>query len=97
MSLTIGFSLPNLLDALVFTGDSDTPAKALVRYMDTAKHLVDWHVGDVFNPTTAAYKSVQAVRNFHASVRKDADKAKYEGQTNWINACDMGLVQVCFR
>jgi hypothetical protein len=42
MSLTIGFSLPNLLGALVWTGDSDTPAKALERYMDTAKHLVEW-------------------------------------------------------
>ena len=44
-SLTIGFSLPALLEALVFTGDSNTPKKALARYMLTFKALFDWHDG----------------------------------------------------
>ena len=47
-SLVIGFSLNCLLEALVFTGDSGTPKKALARYMLTFERLIDWHSGNIW-------------------------------------------------
>ena len=51
-SLTIGFAIPTLLDALVFTTDSNSPEKALKRYLATAQHIFQWHQGDIFDCTS---------------------------------------------
>jgi hypothetical protein len=77
VSLTLGFSLPNLLTALVFTGDSNTPAKALARYELTAQLLIEWHLGNIMTPGNKdkAFMSLQGVRGIHASVRKDMSAA----------------------
>ena len=87
VSLVIGFNLKPLLDALVFTADSATPAQALQRYMDTFAHLMDWHTGNIFDPTTTAYTSVEAVRKIHAGVRS-AMEAK--GKALAINQFNLG-------
>ena len=93
VSLVIGFNLKPLLDALVFTGDSGTPTQALQRYMDTFAHLVDWHTGDIFDPTATAYKSVEDVRKIHAGVR-GAMEAK--GKKLAINQFNLAVVQSGF-
>ena len=93
-SITIGFSIKDLLRALVFTGASSTPSTSLDRYIDTFKHLVLWHMGDVFRPDAMAFKSVQGVRGLHASVRHAMDQ-KVGGRT-WISMYDMAIVQTGF-
>lgn len=93
-SLTIGFSLPRLLQALVFTHASDTPETSLKRYMRTAAHLASWHAGNIWDPASATYKSVQAVRKLHAGVRTQMD-AHMPGNT-WISMYDMAIVQSGF-
>ena len=42
-SLVLGFNLPGLLAPLVYTHESDTPKKALARYLATFRHLATWH------------------------------------------------------
>ena len=96
VSLTLGFSLPNLLTALVFTGESNTPEKALARYELTAQLLIEWHVGDIMKAGTKAFASLQGVRGIHANVRKDLAAAS-GGSTDprvWMSQYDMGTVQV---
>ena len=91
--LTIGFAMDNLLEALVYTGDSGTPAKAAARYADTGKHLVAWHMGDIFDKTNKGYQSLQGVRSMHAAVRKDME-AHLAGQ--FMTQYDMASVQTGF-
>ena len=96
VSITIGFSLPNLLQALVFTKASDTPQKSLERYLRTFKFLAEWHLGDVFDATSpsVAYTSVQQVRSIHLGVRTAMEKA--DPTSKWLTQYDMGLVQSGF-
>jgi len=93
-SLTIGFSLPTLLSALVYTKNSNTKKKALKRYLNTGSHLASWHLGDIFDPTSKSFTSLQFVRGLHASVRQRMDKAK-PGQT-WLSMYNMACVQSGF-
>jgi hypothetical protein len=93
-SLTLGFSLPALLKPLVYTKNSSTPKTAQKRYMDTFTHLSEWHQGDIFDPTTKAFASLQGVRTFHATVR--AEMTRDLPGTTWISAYNMGCVQAGF-
>lgn len=92
-SLVMGFSLPCLLEALVFTKVSDTPWKSLMRYVHTAKHLVSWHLGNIWDPSSASHSSIASVRSMHKGVREAMD-AKIKGR--WITMYDMALVQSGF-
>jgi hypothetical protein len=92
-SLCIGFAMDNLLEALEYTHDSDTPAKAAARYADTGKHLVAWHLGDIFDNTSKAYQSLQGVRSMHSAVRKDME-AHLAGK--FMTQYDMASVQTGF-
>lgn len=93
-SLVIGFSLPSLLSALVFTHASDSPSKSLKRYIRTFSHLVSWHIGNIWDPQSKAHASIQAVRGLHAGVRSQM-QAHLPGQT-WISMYDMACVQSGF-
>ncbi len=93
-SLTIGFSLPTLLAALVYTKNSNTKKKALKRYLNTGAHLASWHLGDIFDPSTKAFTSLQFVRGLHQSVRDRMNKSK-PGQT-WLSMYNMACVQSGF-
>merc|ERR1712178_490646 len=93
-SLVIGFSLPSLLTAVDFTHMSDTPKKALQRYMKTFDALEKWHSGNIWDPSTAAFTSVQQTRAMHNGVRVNME-AKLPGQ-KWITMCDMPTVQSGF-
>jgi len=92
-SLVIGFSLKPLLEALVFTDASGTPQQALSRYADTFAHLIDWHLGDVFDPAAAAFRSVADVRSAHAGVRAAMEK---QGKRFAISQFDTAVVQTGF-
>ena len=51
-------------------------------------------MGDIFDPTTKAFTSLQFVRGLHESVRQRMDKAK-PGQT-WLSMYNMACVQSGF-
>jgi len=93
-SLCIGFSLPSLLSALVFTGASGDPETSLKRYLRTAAHLVEWHLGNIWDPTHQAHSSIQSVRQLHASVRAVMTQTMPVG--TWISSYDMACVQTGF-
>eukprot|EP00930_Biecheleria_cincta_P000985 TRINITY_DN102164_c0_g1_i1.p1 TRINITY_DN102164_c0_g1~~TRINITY_DN102164_c0_g1_i1.p1 ORF type:complete len:442 (+),score=74.45 TRINITY_DN102164_c0_g1_i1:147-1472(+) len=93
-SLVMGFSLPSLLSALVFTQQSGTPAKSLQRYMRTFQHLTAWHLGNVFDPASKAFASLQQVRQLHSGVRSAMDQ--HMPGTTWISMYDMACVQSGF-
>lgn len=94
-SLVSGLSVVNLLDALVHTGMTDTPEKSIKRYMSTARHVVLWHLGDVWDPNDVAFKSVQNVRAIHARVSKSMNNDKTNGK-GFVSQYDMALVQCGF-
>jgi hypothetical protein len=94
-SLTTGLSITNLLEPLVFTKRSDTPSKALSRYVYTFLHIGLWHTGDVWNPEEQAAKSVQMVRCMHTKVAKQMNAAVQCGKL-FISQYDMALVQCGF-
>jgi hypothetical protein len=97
-SLVIGFSLPSLLAALVFTNNSNTAKKALKRYVATGEHLIAWHVdGDIFDTTSKSFVSMQGVRAGHAAVRKDmTDKIPPTKGKAWMSMYNMACVQSGF-
>jgi hypothetical protein len=95
-ALVIGFSLPSLLEALVYTHATDTPATSLKRYMRTAQHLAAWHTGNIFDPASAAFASIQTVRQTHKGVRGSMQEKMPSQQHCWLSAYDMACVQLGF-
>jgi hypothetical protein len=55
---------------------------------------VDWHTGNIWDPSTKAFKSVQAVRTLHSNIRT-ALNAKNPGKHK-MNAYNMSTVQTGF-
>ncbi|ELU05540.1 hypothetical protein CAPTEDRAFT_228177 [Capitella teleta] len=92
-SLTTGLSITNLLDPLVFTKKSDTPSKALSRYVYTFLHIATWHIGNVWCAGDSAHKSLQIVRRMHRNV---AEKMNSESEKLHVSQYDMALVQSGF-
>ena len=84
-SLVSGFSIVNLLEPLVFTNESNTPEKALRRYVLTFYHIFMWMTGDLFDRSSKAHRSIVTVRGMHRNVakrmalaRKDKVKSVYK-------------------
>ena len=75
-SLTIGLGLRVLLEPLVYTKQSHTAQKSRKRYLQTFFHLLAWHTGDVWQPGSRAYKSVQDVRKMHNRVSQSMNSKK---------------------
>ena len=57
-SIVIGFSVPYLLNALIFTDESTTPIKSLKRYTQTFRYLYLWHLDNCFNKNTLTFKGI---------------------------------------
>ncbi|CAH1792368.1 unnamed protein product [Owenia fusiformis] len=93
-SLLSGLSIVNLLEPLVFTRKSDTPAKSMARYDSTFRHLVLWAMGDPWDVNDSAHKSLMMVRKMHSSIGESMTKRL--GDKQYISQCDMGLVQSGF-
>jgi hypothetical protein len=71
-SLTVGFAINRLLDALVFNKASDTPKKARRRYFETLVHVILWHTTDVWDSNTPSigHRSLAFVRRMHCRIAK---------------------------
>ena len=98
-SLISGLSVINLLEPLVFTEQSNSPIKALRRYFMTFQHVLHWHYGNVWDPSSDAYKSISEVCMMHNTVRKKmmGDENNDESvQSVHLSQYDMSLVQCGF-
>ena len=95
-SLVSGFVISNLLDPLVFTNQSDTPKKALRRYLSTANHIFLWCTDrEIWDSAQSpGFESTQKVRKMHRSVAKAMNKQL--GDKEYVSQYDMGLVQSGF-
>ena len=94
-SLTSGFSIINLLVPLIYTKQSDTPDKALKRYLATFEHVHFWFCGeDIWNTKSKAHESIKRVRSMHNYVAKSM-KADCPDK-NYVSQYDMALVQSGF-
>uniref|UniRef100_A0A2C9LBT7 ER-bound oxygenase mpaB/mpaB'/Rubber oxygenase catalytic domain-containing protein n=1 Tax=Biomphalaria glabrata TaxID=6526 RepID=A0A2C9LBT7_BIOGL len=95
-SLIAGLSIPNLLNALVFTDESSTPQKSFHRYLKTFHHVASWHYNDVWDLNSAAYKSIQYVRKKHMDVRNQMHLQSPNNKIRFLSQYDMGIVQSGF-
>jgi hypothetical protein len=84
-------SIPSILNVLVFTDKSSTDMTAYKRYMQTIYHTLTWFRHDL-KPGTKAWKSLAAVRKFHFSASKSAEKAS----VGLISQKDMAITQYGF-
>lgn len=93
-ALTIGFAVINLIQPLTYTRNSDTPPKALLRYLKTFIHVILWQTEDVWDENTRAHKSIHTVRRMHDTVRKAMESQN--PNKKYISQYDMTLVQSGF-
>ena len=91
-SLIIGMSIPEFLEALIFTEETNTPAKALKRYLYTYSHVLKWHYGNVWDKTSTAHKSILLVRSMHDKVRNKMHAAHSDRNRQFLSQYDMGVV-----
>lgn len=67
VALLAMFSVTRILRPLIFTRRSDTPFKALKRYVSTIGRVVLWYSGDVWDPQDPAQKDILKVRRIHVA------------------------------
>jgi len=96
LSLVVGLCYDNFLEVLIFTNTSNTVAKDIVRYGDTALYLTKWCTGDPMNQSSPAYQSVQDVRTYHDAVRTRITPVLPPIEKEWMTQYDMGIVQTAF-
>lgn len=65
LALLMMFTVSRILRPLIYTGRSDTPQRALRRYVSTILHVVAWYSGDVWDPEDPAHRDVLSVRSIH--------------------------------
>ncbi|KAG7163506.1 uncharacterized protein LOC121872564 [Homarus americanus] len=65
LSLLVMFSISRILRPLIYTERSDTPRRALRRYVSTIMHVITWFSGDVWDPLDHAHKDIMTVRSTH--------------------------------
>lgn len=86
-SLTVGFVVDRLLNVLVMNRASDTPRKAIRRYLETLVHVYLWHTTDIFDSSTpsSGYQSLKFVRAMHHRVDEALAMAADDGhQVTWL-------------
>jgi len=101
-SLVAGLSVNNLLEVLIATQKSSTAKASLYRYLDTFRHIMRWHYGNVFNEKSSAALSIQQVRRMHSSARtmmqSRSDNTAHDDTTDrvFVSQYDMAVVQSGF-
>lgn len=96
LSLVVGLVHEEFLDVLIFTNTSNSVAKNVVRYGDTAAYLAKWCTGDPMNTNSSAFQSVQDVRTYHEAVRSRITPVMKPIESEWMTQYDMGVVQTAF-
>ncbi|KAJ1522147.1 hypothetical protein ONE63_002458 [Megalurothrips usitatus] len=76
-SLYLLLAVPSVLDVLVYTGNSDTPDEAFIRYYDTVQGVLSWYVSDAFTAGSWGFEQLKHVRWMHNLVRLDMNDNKH--------------------
>jgi len=91
LGLIAVLAIPSILNVLVHTNKSSTDKTAYKRYLETIYHTLTWFRNDL-KPGSKAWRSLEAVRNFHFSASRSASKA----QIGMISQKDMVLTMYGF-
>ncbi|XP_066973780.1 uncharacterized protein [Macrobrachium rosenbergii] len=78
------------LAPLIYTGQSDTPMKALKRYYSTLMHVVTWYTGDVWDPEDDAHKDVMSIRSIHGKVARQCNAPEENEKLRNIKVSERG-------
>ncbi|XP_076365824.1 uncharacterized protein LOC143254540 [Tachypleus tridentatus] len=60
--------IPNMLNPLLYTGNSSNLVRIFRRYVSTMRHVRKWYEGDIWNSEDAAYESITITRRMHKNV-----------------------------
>ncbi|XP_050738474.1 uncharacterized protein LOC127009423 [Eriocheir sinensis] len=82
----------SVLKVLVFTNRSSVRAATYRRYLSTMNHVKEWYSGDVFHPSSKAFRSIQQVRKMHSNAFTSAESA----QVSVPSQADMVVTQWAF-
>lgn len=86
------FSIPDILDVLIFTNQSNTTCTAYRRYIQTLLHIYALFNNDVTVPNSKWYKTINVIRWKHALGNKKSRQYGYNG----IRQSSMALTQFGF-
>lgn len=90
LSLLMAFSLSRILRPLIYTERSDTPTRALRRYVSTILHIITWFSGDVWDPNDRAHKDILHVRNIHKNSADVFNSSENYDQVQRANVREKG-------
>lgn len=95
-ALMVGFAVPALSESLLFSKATSNPENSRRRYLATLKHLLIWHLTDIFDPEAKGQKSITEVRAMHDKIRKELDHAFPSKSGLHISQNDLKIVQSGF-
>lgn len=93
LALLMMFSVSRMLRPLIFTGRSDTPLKALRRYVSTIMHVITWYSGDVWDPNDRAHRDILTVRSIHYNSARTFNSSAHYETVNTLDVRDKGHVE----
>lgn len=95
-ALLVGFAVPTLSESLVFSKATTSPETSRRRYLATLKHLLSWHLTDIFDSESKGQKSLAEVRAMHDRVRKEMDAEFPTDSGLHLTQNDLAIVQAGF-
>lgn len=84
LALLMMFSVSRILRPLMYTGKSDTPFKALKRYVSTIMHVITWYTGDVWDTQDEAHRDIQRVRSMHVNLYKVMNSPNHQSHVDEV-------------
>ncbi|KAK7022847.1 hypothetical protein SK128_008422 [Halocaridina rubra] len=90
VTLILMFSVDKGLKPLMYTGQSDTPQKALKRYFSTFLHILSWYKGDVWNPEDPSHKDIMKIRSVHNKIAALCNSSEENEKVANFSVSDMG-------
>ncbi|XP_068225504.1 uncharacterized protein [Palaemon carinicauda] len=93
LSLLMAFSMNRIIKPLIYTDKSDTPTRALRRYVSTIMHIITWFSGDVWDPNDRAHKDILHVRNIHNNAAGIFNSSENYNEVQRTNVRSKGHVE----
>jgi len=95
-ALLVGFAVPALSESLLFSKATTSPETSRRRYVATLKHLLSWHLTDIFDSESKGHKSLAEVRAMHDRIRKELDAEFPENSGLHLTQNDLAIFQAGF-
>ncbi|XP_071527940.1 uncharacterized protein [Panulirus ornatus] len=90
LALLMMFSVSRILRPLIYTGRSDTPLRALRRYVSTIMHVITWYSGDVWDPSDRAHRDILTVRSIHNNSARTFNSSAHHEELGTLDVRDKG-------